>query len=103
MDFSFKTIMINFWSWNELILANFGPKYKGEINMATITRKINTGQFSLESCISRTLASAPKLACACLQATLAHAIREWNPQKGGGGGCTPGNSWWGCAAQFSKS
>lgn len=22
---------------------------------------------------------------------------------GGGGGVTPGNSWWGCAAQFSKS
>lgn len=21
----------------------------------------------------------------------------------GGGGVTPGNSWWGCAAQFSKS
>ena len=37
--------MINFWSWNELILASFGPKYKGEINMATITRKANTGHF----------------------------------------------------------
>ena len=22
---------------------------------------------------------------------------------GGGGGATPRNSWWGCAAQFSKS
>ena len=23
--------------------------------------------------------------------------------RGGGGGGTPGNSWWGCAAGFSKS
>ena len=41
--------------------------------------------------------------CCFLQVAWTAAQHNSMEGPGGGGGGTPGNSWWGCAAQFSKS